>query len=457
MLEKSNHPDSGILQIIQMIEQYYPEVPYTIELEDENNLKYLSKASEANKLPLNCNNKYAAGKVLYSSTLDSIIAQSYYNDTLFEVLDKLIFGDDYSDETRVKENSRLNMIEIPEELGGNCTYDNFFYSCTKLTEDDYPVIPIAIYRASNPSVLGNESPYLITNPEKGTLLLTGDIVFVLGDSNAHKSERDLEHNKGIKMRNPYVEITAGLKVPNQELSEDVLESVDDEVILKLIKKELAGTEKERKKAKLHLKKKQKIEQYKKKQEESNKLTTGDSNSRPIEMQRSVSDVTRIILLDNKGKKNDNAVIEESKESTLKDELQDEELPDDSNDENTNKYEDEKRMQSSSEEDEKHVDSLNMFQAPKVIPPQSVEQNNESRDQEKHLVQDEEDNNEDSKESNEEQIDVNKDEQMNQRMVAKDEESQAEDEEENEVSNQYKFKVKYIDTSTNLLSFAKKDI
>ena len=39
MLEKSNHPDSGILQIIQMIEQYYPDVPYTIELEDENNLK----------------------------------------------------------------------------------------------------------------------------------------------------------------------------------------------------------------------------------------------------------------------------------------------------------------------------------------------------------------------------------------------------------------------------------
>lgn len=126
MLEKSNHPDSGILQIIQMIEQYYPEVPYTIELEDENNLKYLSKASEANKLPLNCNNKYAAGKVLYSSTLDAIIAQSYFNDTLFEVLDKLIFGDNSYDETKVQENSRLNMIEIPEEIGGTCTYEKFF-------------------------------------------------------------------------------------------------------------------------------------------------------------------------------------------------------------------------------------------------------------------------------------------------------------------------------------------
>ena len=128
MLEKSNHPDSGILQIIQMIEQYYPNVPYTIELEDENNLKYMSKASESNKLPLNCHSKYAAGKVLYSSTLDSIIAQSYYNDNLFEVLDKLIFGDSDTNETKIEENSRLNMIKIPEELGGICTYENFFYT-----------------------------------------------------------------------------------------------------------------------------------------------------------------------------------------------------------------------------------------------------------------------------------------------------------------------------------------
>ncbi|CAI2370684.1 unnamed protein product [Moneuplotes crassus] len=258
MLEKSNHPDSGILQIIQMIEQYYPNVPYTIELEDENNLKYMSKASEANKLPLNCNSKYAAGKVLYSSTLDSIIAQSYYNDTLLEVLDKLIFGDSDTNETKIEENSRLNMIRITEEIGGMATYENFFYTCTQMSQDsknnNKPVIPIAIYRAPNKSILGNEAPYMITNPEKGTLLLTGDIVFVLGDVEHNIEKRNEELRKGVLKGD--LSIGEGIKYQTMELTKEKLEQLDDDKILKIVQQELAGTEKERKRAKYKAKKEQ---------------------------------------------------------------------------------------------------------------------------------------------------------------------------------------------------------
>ena len=182
---------------------------------------------------------------MYSSTLDSIIAQSYYNDTLFEVLDKLIFGDVSYEETKIKENSRLNMIEVPEALSGNCTYENFFYHCTKLTQDNKPVIPIALYRNSNASILGNDTPYIITNPEKGTLLLSGDIIFVLGDSPEQAEKREAEYINGINSLQS-MEMVSGVKVPTQDLDEEMLDNVDDEVILQLVKKNCLKQQKERK-------------------------------------------------------------------------------------------------------------------------------------------------------------------------------------------------------------------
>ena len=330
MLEKSNHPDSGILQIIQMIEQYYPTVPYTIELEDESNLKYLSKASEANKLPLNCNNKYAAGKVLYSSTLDAIIAQSYYNDTLFEVLDKLIFGDNDLKETKIEENSRLNMIKVPDELAGVCTYENFFYNCTKVNEEDTrnnkkPVIPIAIYRSKHYDVLGNETPFMMTNPEKGTLLLKDDIVFVLGDSKEQEMKRKKEYfskseDSNLKSHPTIIKLS-------ENITEETLNNLDDEKLLDIVSNELAGTEKERKKDLLN--KKRNLQKTSK-----NRRTLEVIEESPKNIQRSVSDVAKLPSSVKKQKKfheleetKNKSVSSDMEElSSLEDTLKDEELP-----------------------------------------------------------------------------------------------------------------------------------
>jgi len=330
MLEKSNHPDSGILQIIQMIEQYYPTVPYTIELEDESNLKYLSKASEANKLPLNCNNKYAAGKVLYSSTLDAIIAQSYYNDTLFEVLDKLIFGDNDLKETKIEENSRLNMIKVPDELAGVCTYENFFYNCTKVNEEDTrnnkkPVIPIAIYRSKHYDVLGNETPFMMTNPEKGTLLLKDDIVFVLGDSKEQEMKRKKEYfskseDSNLKSHPTIIKLS-------ENITEETLNNLDDEKLLDIVSNELAGTEKERKKDLLN--KKRNLQKTSK-----NRRNLEVIEESPKNIQRSVSDVAKLPSSVKKQKKfheleetKNKSVSSDMEElSSLEDTLKDEELP-----------------------------------------------------------------------------------------------------------------------------------
>jgi hypothetical protein len=55
--------------------------------------------------------------------LDAIIAQAYFNETLFEVLDKLIFGGNMiSNDSQIKENCKLNMIQIEKDLGGRTTF-----------------------------------------------------------------------------------------------------------------------------------------------------------------------------------------------------------------------------------------------------------------------------------------------------------------------------------------------
>ena len=64
MLPESNHSDSGVLQIIRIIDEHFPEVQYTIEIVDENNLKFLDKQNleiSDSTLPFVCNSKYASG------------------------------------------------------------------------------------------------------------------------------------------------------------------------------------------------------------------------------------------------------------------------------------------------------------------------------------------------------------------------------------------------------------
>jgi hypothetical protein len=99
-------------------------------------------------------------------------------------------------ETDIEENCKLNMIRIPEEIGGKVSFYQFFQACLntnqrgpskknninlgennkdqKGDENDNSgghIIPIGIFRVPNPKVLGNETHYIITNPDKNTPLL----------------------------------------------------------------------------------------------------------------------------------------------------------------------------------------------------------------------------------------------------------------------------------------------
>ena len=88
----------------------------------------------------------------------------------------------------------------------------------------------------------------MTNPEKGTLLLTGDVVFVLGDLDEVKERREQELKVGALSGD--LNLGAGIKTQTIELTKEKLEKLDDDKILNIVQQELAGTEKERKRARM---------------------------------------------------------------------------------------------------------------------------------------------------------------------------------------------------------------
>ena len=85
-------------------------------------------------------------------------------------MDKLIFGGRIENESKIKENCKLNMIVVNSEIGaGKITFEQFFETCIKYENDPNSkiIIPIAILRAPT---LGAISQYIVTNPKKNCLL-----------------------------------------------------------------------------------------------------------------------------------------------------------------------------------------------------------------------------------------------------------------------------------------------
>ena len=79
-------------------------------------------------------------------------------------------------ESSVQENCKLNMVVIDAELGGRTSYFQFFQACVNF--EHATIIPIGIYRQPNSLLLGNETPYIIANPDKKCLLIVR-LVFTL--------------------------------------------------------------------------------------------------------------------------------------------------------------------------------------------------------------------------------------------------------------------------------------
>lgn len=219
-VENSNVSDSGILPLIKIIEENFPNCRYTLELSDELNVRYMNnkglesdsdddidlninskdnsqslikKKNKVKNIPVRLLPKFAKSDIFFCSSMESLLAFSYHNDGFLEVLSKLLGIDNDSNaisDNKIPENPDITMFRYVGDK--KLKYEKAIYYFLNLKK---PIIPIAIYRMRNDQELKNKLPYIITNPEKNFMLNRYDKIICIGETSGGEHFKNFSENE----------------------------------------------------------------------------------------------------------------------------------------------------------------------------------------------------------------------------------------------------------------------
>jgi voltage-gated potassium channel Kch len=200
ILASSNHnnfsPDSDAVLGCRLIELCFPHVRILLELIDESYMRFLGSRPRGKyqKLAYHLWSKYLSGRIFFSSFLESLICQIYYNGDLMNILLRLM-GLKESDSRlkKFQENSLIRTIKIPasyflHEGDIHCRYSELF---NDLLSMDPPSIPLAVV-SKRFTAKGDETPkdivemkvvdyeVVFTNPIPTTVIGQEDSVICIG-------------------------------------------------------------------------------------------------------------------------------------------------------------------------------------------------------------------------------------------------------------------------------------
>lgn len=245
--------DSGVLPLVRLIEHNF-SCHYTVELVNEVNMKYLEQKPllELSVLKHVLWPRYAASDVFLSSTLDYVLAQGYYNSFVMDFIQRLILFETSMAETGVDENCRVQSIPVPSSLAGKTTFQQLFLY---FLNRQRPILLLAVYRAVGP--LGNDSPYVLTAPEKDTLLLQDDSLIVLGNTDeSAKLGPELKRHDTVRFKGrTRAKAATTILVRKATIADSAVRTVEeekneregqsDEMLLDALREHLSRTRKER--------------------------------------------------------------------------------------------------------------------------------------------------------------------------------------------------------------------
>lgn len=204
--ENSKVYDSGILSLIKIIDEFFPNCKYTLELADEFNIHYLKnkgldsddeynidiknkdkkKSKDNNNLqnditniPIRMLPKFAKSDIFFSGIIETLFAFSYHNEGFLEVLAKLLDNDNQSSMLNKNKNQDNATLTVYRYVGNEkLQYAQAFYYFGNLSK---PIVPIAIYRVNDDPQLDNKMPYIITNPENKIKINKFDKIICIGE------------------------------------------------------------------------------------------------------------------------------------------------------------------------------------------------------------------------------------------------------------------------------------
>ena len=177
-----------------VIEANFPACRTLVEVVDNDSMRFLNFKPSADHVPHTLWPQYACGRVYMSSTLDTLICQSFYNESLIPVLGRLITGrkhfggaadgahgvlpDAHAASAQAQrdeyvENANVMQLRVPAPYRRR-PYRDLFMELL-LTRG---ILPLGLYR-SHAVHTGAVLDYVLTNPSPDLVLHPADRVFVL--------------------------------------------------------------------------------------------------------------------------------------------------------------------------------------------------------------------------------------------------------------------------------------
>lgn len=174
---------NALVAFVELEDHLPPERVHTVvELMHEANFRFMRQSNHGSAtLDSYLSPAFAAGRVFSPAMLDTLMVQTFYNPDELELLTSLLQPESTAGTgpapTWKRLGAHLVQRELPPHFVGR-TYEELFVWLATAHGD----IALGLYRPRN--TLSSPMPYVCTNPNKGTVLVPGDRIFVMSHAPA---------------------------------------------------------------------------------------------------------------------------------------------------------------------------------------------------------------------------------------------------------------------------------
>ena len=267
--EEEDLLDSKTIFKYNMISKINKNIFCIIELINPKNVSFLNNVNRRSNdeyrfiksgLTIDATASFAAGEVYYSSIMDNVITQAYYNPSLLSVLKKLIVGDEIQTNFKSEKlfdkysnipSGSLYLIDLPlslfkkesGDLINEITFDKIFNSLLKKK-----IIVIGVYRYGilneknkNETIQINNHKdscfyYVVTAPEQNFVVNLRDKLFVISPEYPKPELLDKDYTEDYFQKNEEIDFKENLRVKTRKFSKtnEIKKEYDEEAETKLI-------------------------------------------------------------------------------------------------------------------------------------------------------------------------------------------------------------------------------
>ena len=172
--------DSFAIFVTNAVDEFFPNTRWVSEIVEEGSLAKLECLPEDRSEAYGMWPRYVSGMVYLSSSLDGLLAQSFYNEDLLGIVSKLVglsksgHGGEGGGESGAVEHAEIAVLAVPIHYVRG-TYSELYKDLAM----NHGVVPLGIFREQEVYNPSPPLPVVLTNPDPTMPLYQSDRIFVL--------------------------------------------------------------------------------------------------------------------------------------------------------------------------------------------------------------------------------------------------------------------------------------